>query len=114
MKDKQDRDNNSDSGRYDGKNYDSIEICDRFRYYSEANNVYHLLDYSRGSSFSADRCFDSGIHDRLKIFINEYKDIIKILEYEEARKKKVVLTCYDFIKQLQVHTTPLKVLNKLK
>ena len=102
------------SGYYGRSNQDGIDLCYRFNFISEPDNVLHLLDYNRNNSHSFERCFDKDIHDRLKYFISDYKIITNFLEKEEVRKKKIVKACYSFIKQLQIHTIPFKVLNKLK
>ena len=109
-------DDDDENSNYDyaHTNEDTVGICDRFYYNSEHDNVLHLLDYNRNNSHSFERCFDKDVHDRLKYFIDNYRDICSRLDEEEARKKKVVKTCYSFIKLLQIHTTPFKVLNKLK
>ena len=108
-KDKADEDGSDDCYR-DDNNPDGISFCNRFLYNASHSDMYHLLDYSRHQSKSLDRSFDAGVHERLKLFIDNYKEIASHLKEEEIRKKKVVQTCDRFIQLLRIHTTPFKVL----
>lgn len=81
-----------------------------FRYEQNSHDILHMLDYSELNSSND---FDKNIHDRLKIFINNYKEIRTKFEYEEKKKEKVYKICLDFLKQIRVHTLPFKVLNEI-
>lgn len=80
-----------------------------FRYDQSNNDILHMLDYSKHDS----RDFDKSVHERLKLFINNYKEIRTKFECEEEKKRKAYKTCLDFLKQMRVHTLPFKVLNEI-
>ena len=80
-----------------------------FKYNKDKNDLLNLLAYSEQSS----RNFDMYVHERLKFFINNYKEIYINFEREEKRKREAYKTCLNFIKQIQTYTLPFKILNEI-
>jgi len=117
--DEDDDDDNDTDGEYEeGDNDLDLELTYRFnsssenhfRYDESPNDLNRMLDYN-GSGKSND--FDPRVHDRLKLFVNNYDDIRRHLDMEEAAKKQAYETCQDFLRQLRVHTVPFKVLGEI-
>jgi hypothetical protein len=81
-----------------------------FRYDESPNDLNRMLDYNGSKN---DNDFDSRVHERLKLFIDNYNDIRRHLDMEEAAKKQAYETCQDFLRQLRVHTVPFKVLGEI-
>lgn len=92
----------------DGRNYHHSNHI--FNYSMSNSDILRMLDYSSPGS----KHFSSGVHKRLKLFIEDYDKIKVRLEAEEDRKRKAFNTCQDFLEQLRVHTVPFKVLGELK
>jgi hypothetical protein len=81
-----------------------------FRYDESPNDLKRMLDYNGSKN---DNDFDPRVHERLRSFIDNYDDIRRRLDMEEAEKKKAYETCQDFLRQLRVHTVPFKVLGEI-
>ena len=96
----------SDEDRY-YSNYTSHVL---FQYKKAPSDLYHFLDYSS----PGDRDYSYDMQRTLDMFINNYEAIRDNLDKEEALKKKAYTTCEDFLRQIEVHTLPFKVLGELK
>ncbi len=81
-----------------------------FQYKPSDEDLFRLLDYAE----PAEQTFGSDVHERLKLFIQNYDRIRSRLEREERAKKRAYQTCQGFLKQIRVHTLPFKVLGELK
>lgn len=88
--------------------YNGWSSSNNFRYEQSNDDVRRLTDYSE----SYNPRFDGAIHNRLKFFINNHKEILSKLEKEELEKRKVFKNCNAFLKQIRVHTVPFKVLKE--
>lgn len=87
------------------------ETMHSFKRYNSAHDIVRMLDYD---SHDDEKEFSVNVHYRLKLFINNYGEIRKKLEYEEAYKKKVWKNCTSMLDALRVHTVPFKVLGELQ
>jgi len=82
----------------------------RFSYRPDRNDLHRLLDYADPECDT----FGTKVHERLKLFIENYEKIRDRFEHEERAKKKAYQTCQGFLKQIRVHTLPFKVLGEIK
>lgn len=91
------------------KSNDYSPYHNNFSYEEYDDDILRMLDYS--GEYNKAKCFDKEVHDRLKFFINNYKEIYAKLEFEETIKCKAYKNCLNFLKQIETHTLPFKVLN---
>jgi len=92
------------------KHYGGYNAHSNFQYKKASTDLFHMLDYSAPSS----REYSGQMQRELTMFIDNYQAISVKLDKEEALKKKAYTTCEDFLRQIEVHTLPFKVLSELK
>jgi len=106
-------DDSSDFDIYEVNEHDDNTYCGssyHFQYQMSNSDILRVLDYSSPGS----KHFSADVHERLKIFIEDYEKIKPRLIAEEEKKRKAVNICQDFLHQLRVHTVPFKVLGEIK